>query len=115
MTGHENIVVMRRQGFRPSAVWVTDTDARHCVQTAKDWHREPASKTGELLPEVVLSATDVPEQLDFRFLVGLQVHASSHRSEERARRLFQAIQAYHPAVLVAVLDGKTELFRRSHG
>ena len=112
MTGHENIVVMRRQGFKPAAVWVTDTDARLCMQAAKDWHLYPAAKTGEFMPEVVISAADVPEQLDLRFLVGLQVHASSHRSEERARRIFDSIRAHHPAALAAVLHGKTEIFRR---
>lgn len=113
MTGHENILVMRRKGYAPAGVWVTDTDSAMCKQVAKDWHRETNPYTGQFFPQVVLSAMDTPEAMDFRFLVGLQVHARSDRSEDRNARLFEAIKKANPAVVAAVLNGQTTIHWRA--
>ena len=113
MTGHENILVMRRKGYAPAAVWVTDTDAPLAVACAKDWHRKTNAYTQQFCPQVVLSAGDTPEAMDFRFLVGLQVHSRSDRGNDRETRLFEAIKKANPAVLAAVLNGQTTIHWRT--
>ena len=100
MTGHEQLLALRRRGMAPSSVWVTDTDLPMCWQIARDWHIH-----GDY-PAIVLRADDTPEAMDFRCLVGLQVHARSDRSEERGARLFDSIKAANPALVVAVLNGE---------
>lgn len=111
MTGHENILVMRRKGYAPAAVWVTDTDSPVCGQIAKDWHQQTNPFTRQFFPQVVIASSDTPEALDFRFLVGLEVHVRSDRSEARQFRLFEAIKKIEPAVIAAVLDGQTTIHR----
>lgn len=107
MTGHEQLLAMRRKGYAPAGVWVSDTGAPLCWKAARDWHEEPS------WPEIVLREDDMPEAMDFRCLVGLCVHARSDRSEERAARLFEAIKAANPAIVIAVLDGQTQVHRRA--
>jgi hypothetical protein len=68
VTGHEHILALRRSGRAPRFVWVQDF---------------PGAIYGAM--NVRLAPTDVPEQLDFRFLVGLTalVEGFDHARVER--------------------------------
>lgn len=75
MRGHETILKMREQGTKPSFVFVNDypcdTDFFETGHTA-----------------CVCVHGDVPETIDMRFLVGLNVSVTSH-DENRAKALFE--------------------------
>ena len=59
MNGHEDILNLRRNGFKPAYVWLQD------------------SGLAPLDLSVTLAKTDNPEALDLRFLVGTTVLAES--------------------------------------
>ena len=80
MKGHEGIIQMRIKGQAPELVYLDDYET-----SLTDW-RELGTT-----PVVSLN-NEAPEALDLRFLVGLSVSVTS-RSEDRAKRLFNACKA----------------------
>lgn len=94
---------MRRSGVRPACVWVWDDADPLSEIASRDWHTEPNPFSGKLHAAIHVSAVDVPEALDFRCLVGMDVHLFNGRNDERARRMFLAIEKSKPAVLLSVI------------
>jgi len=80
MKGHEKIINLRMQGKVPELVYLDDFES-----ALADWEDMGTNP-------VVTLTNDVPEALDLRFLVGLRVSVTS-RSEDRAKRLFNACKA----------------------
>lgn len=106
MNGHLPLIDLRKQGYKPEAVFVIDGDCDH----PNDWHRPRYTRTGPLIAEVRIAANDNPQTLDLRWAVGLQIHLSAWRSLERGKRLHAALIAAKPKqVLTAVTLG--ELYR----
>lgn len=81
MTGQDQIIKLRRQGLSPGFVWVDD-----CAPCLDDG------------AHVALDARDVPEQQDWRFLVGLQVMVAGE-NPERVRRIAGACKEYAKRVI----------------
>lgn len=102
MTGHEPLLQMRRAGRKPACVWVLDDDSAETRTLASDWQTFPNAFSQKYHAHIRLNADDVPEAMDFRCLVGLQVHLSSSRGKARARRIFDAIAAASPDMVLAV-------------
>lgn len=105
MTGHEPLQRMRRAGLRPTCVWVMDDDAPLSREQAMTWHQHPNPFAGKFFVHILLSPEDIPETMDFRCLVGLQVHTDSSRGPERAKRLFDALVAAGPEVVIDAQHG----------
>lgn len=103
MTGHQHLIAMRRAGMRPACVWVWDDADPLSARAAREWQDSPNPFAGKLFADIHIAETDVPEALDFRCLVGMHVHLFNDRSEERARRMFRAIEKAAPARLVSVI------------
>ena len=76
MRGHEPLIQMRLEGFKPALVFLVDNPRR------PDWHIHGGS------PEVSIY-DDHPERSDLRFLVGLRVSITA-RTEDRAKAFFEA-------------------------
>lgn len=87
MTGHEALHKMRRNKLVPRAVWITDGDDVR----ARDWHEEPNCCDLQKHACISIAETDIPETLDFRSVVGLEVHLSGERGPVRLRRLHAAL------------------------
>jgi len=102
MTGHEPLLQMRRAGRKPACVWVHDDDTAATREMASDWQTFPNAFSQKYHAHIRLNADDVPEAMDFRSLVGMQVHMSSARGSDRAKRLFEAIKAASPSMVLAV-------------
>lgn len=94
MTGQDRILAMRRKGLRPTCVWVSDY---------------PCDTADGLT--VSLAATDVPEQQDWRFLVGITALVDGD-SAERVRRIAEACKAIAKRVIATTyaLTGQTDAF-----
>lgn len=101
MTGHEPLLQMRRAGKRPECAWVLDDDAPDHLLVARTWHELPNEFTHKFQAHIHTRSTDIPETLDLRCLVGLQVHLVCGRSADRCKRLFDAVAAAKPALLIA--------------
>lgn len=87
MTGHEELKAMRRARRVPRCVWVTDgPDVR-----ARDWHEEPNCEDMQRHAVLSIAGGDIPEALDLRCCIGLEVHVAGERGEARARRLHAAL------------------------
>jgi hypothetical protein len=87
MNGHEPLLAMRRDRRVPRCVWITDgEDIR-----SRDWHEEVNYADQQRHAVIEISASDIPEALDFRCVIGLEVHLSAERGQERARRLHGAL------------------------
>lgn len=87
MTGHEALQAMRRARRVPRCVWITDgEDIR-----ARDWQDEPNLFDRQKHAVIAIAATDIPEALDFRCVVGLEVHVAAERGQARAKRLHAAL------------------------
>ena len=74
MTGQDQIIALRRKGFAPRYVWVSD--------------RPAAVLDGAT---VRLNPADVPEQQDWRFLVGLTALVDGPQAD-RVARIAAAVQ-----------------------
>lgn len=87
MTGHEALRALRRAHRVPRCVWITDgEDVR-----ARDWQDEPNSADSQRHAVITLAASDIPEAMDFRCCVGLEVHIAGERGEARAKRIHNAL------------------------
>lgn len=97
MTGHDPLIAMRIHGVRPSE-WVDliDTDdqtAVPCVDTSNtvmSW-TTPSFPDGTLRPTVQIKHSEMPEKLDFRVMVNMNVTASTRHSQDRAKRIHEAL------------------------
>lgn len=85
MTGHEQVIALRRQGVRPVCLWVSD----YAAMSAGD------GVTVRLTPQ------DVPEQLDWRFAVGLTVLVDGHDAR-RVERIAAACKQFAKRVVATV-------------
>jgi len=98
MIGHEPLKNLRMRGIKPRAVWVIDYPS----QISRDWNA-PVTVSGLPMdrhyPSVSIEATDRIHDLDLRFLVGLEVHASSG-NETRAKALFEACKRSGAALVI---------------
>ena len=97
MTGHEPLIAMRIRGVRPGD-WVEliDTDEQTtvpCVDTSNavlSW-TTPSFPDGRLCPTVQIKHSEMPEKLDFRFMVNMNVTSSTRHSHDRAKRIHEAL------------------------
>lgn len=115
MTGHEQLIAMRRAGKRPACVWVWDDADPVSARAAREWQDNPNPFAGKLYAEIHLSETDVPEALDFRALVGMRVHLFNNRGADRARRVFKAISKAEPGFLISVVGDEVLIHGGANG
>lgn len=112
MTGYSPLLNLRRARVQPSLVRVTDGVAPF----AKDWHEQVAGRSQQYHAHIQVDAQDTPEALDLRALIGLVVMVDGERSEDRTRRLFDAVKAFKPLAAIALLANETLFFdSRQHG
>jgi hypothetical protein len=87
MNGHQALIALRRARRVPRCVWVTDgSDPR-----TKDWHEEINHADQQRHAVLEIAASDIPEALDFRCVVGLEVHVAAERGAARGIRIHQAL------------------------
>lgn len=110
MTGQEALIQMRRAGSRPPFVFVADSDDAYCIEAAATWHKEPNQFAQRIYAHLRVLATDVPEALDLRCLVGLRVQLIADRTAERGHRLFEAIKAASPKFLIAEIGDAVKTY-----
>lgn len=97
MTGHQPLIAMRLAGRIPGD-WIevydtADGIAMPCVRTddpVMSW-TTPSNESGAITPTVQVKHSETPEALDMRFVVGLNVRASTYHSLDRAKRLHGAL------------------------
>ena len=111
MNGHEPLLTMRRSGGVPRAVWVADGEAPRST----DWHREPNCCDGEYHAVVRIDPQDIPEVLDLRWAIGLEVHLTAERGEPRARRLHEALIAAQARRVITSIHGASGVDLILHG
>lgn len=106
MTGHEPLLAMRRAGRVPRCVWITDGDDVR----ARDWHNIPNAFDQYSHAAIALYAGDIPEALDFRCCIGLDVHIAGERGDVRAKRLHAALidAGARRVVTSTYADGKVQ-------
>lgn len=107
MNGHEPLQAMRRVHRVPRCVWITDGDDIR----SRDWQEEPNAADQQRHAVISIAAADIPETIDFRCVVGLEVHLAAERGEARAKRLHAAlIEAGAKRVLTSIhADSGVEL------
>lgn len=102
MTGHEALQAMRRARRVPRCVWITDgEDVR-----ARDWHEEVNLFDLQRHAVIAVAAADIPEALDFRCLVGLEVHLAAERGQARAQRLHAALIEAGASKVITTVHGE---------
>lgn len=103
MNGHEPLQAMRRARRVPRCVWITDgEDIR-----ARDWHEEVNCADQQRHAVIAIGSSDIPEALDFRCLVGLEVHLSAERGQARAKRLHNALIDAGARRILTTVQGET--------
>lgn len=112
MTGYGPLLDLRRARVQPSLVCITDgTDP-----FSKDWHDQVAGRSQQYHAHIQVDQQDTPEALDLRALIGLVVMVAGERTEDRTRRLFEAVKASKPLAAIALLANETLFFdSRQHG
>lgn len=112
MTGYSPLLELRRARVQPSLVRITDG----ADPFVKDWHGQVASRLRQYHAHIQVEQQDTPEALDLRALIGLVVMVAGERTEDRTRRLFEAVKASKPLAAIALLKNETLLFDgRQHG
>lgn len=112
MTGADALRAMRRSvGQVPIAVWITDGDEPR----AQDWHEERNCIDGHYHAAIGLTTNDIPETLDLRCVVGLEVHLSAERGEPRARRLHDVLVEAGAKRVITSIHAETGIDLLTHG
>lgn len=87
MTGQDQIIAMRKRGYAPQFVWVSDF---------------PTAILDGMT--VRIAAEDVPERLDMHFLVGLTALVEG-RDADRVRRLGKVCEGFAKRVIASTFAG----------
>jgi non-ribosomal peptide synthetase component F len=111
MNGHEPLQAMRRIHRIPRCVWITDGDDIR----SRDWDEEPNVIDQQRHAVISLAAADIPEAIDFRCVVGLEVHLSAERGETRARRLHTALIEAGAKRVITSIHAETGIDLLTHG
>ena len=99
MIGHIEIIQARKQGLKPSIVFVFD----YGEIRSDSWFSPEDMLQNGFIPEVHIHLDDDIAKLDFRFLVGCAV-AINTNNRDRSRLLYRAIKKVVPQSLT-VSDG----------
>lgn len=91
--GHNAIIDIRMEGYKPSDVWLVLHDER--PQFGTFTHPEQLMQTGSF-PEVHVMPDEVIETLDLRFLRDLTVHIVG-QSRARCRSALRRVAEFEPA------------------
>lgn len=111
MNGHEALRAMRYGKHAPRCVWITDgNDAG-----AKDWDQYINDTDQQRHAVIELNAGDIPEALDFRCLVGLEVHIAGERGEARATRIHNAVIAANAKRVITSIYAPEGVQLLTHG
>lgn len=110
MTGQNQIIAARKQGYKPAAVFVM-AGLEPCVSTRFD-EPENALRFG-LYPTVYIPVAELASRLDLRFLAGLRVHVHADAFTDEVLRLVDAIHSAGAAYLIAgsLQDGEILEYR----
>lgn len=111
MRGHRQIIAARRDGYKPSQVFVDLVDEPRPGVTKYD-EPENGLRLG-CYPHVEVLRREVGAALDFRFLVGLTVHVHGQEMDETMGVLLDLIEAQAPEKLVACAGDALMFF--NHG
>lgn len=111
MIGYDSLAELRRGGVQPSLVRITDG----VDPFAKDWQTEVAGVSQQFHAHVQVDPQETPEALDLRALIGLVVMVDGQRSDERTRRIFNAVTAFKPRAAIAPLANETLIFHNTNG
>jgi hypothetical protein len=87
MKGHDGIIKMRMQGYKPSAIWIFDFP---CVPKWEEFQDDP---------EVCVHGDNL-NTLDLRYTVGLVVHINGD-TEERAKKLLDLCVQHSASKVIA--------------
>ena len=100
MTGQELIIRIRKAHKRPKAVWVW-VGINPCSQTDL-W-----ANYSDLwaFPWVEISPKDKIEQLDLRFMVGLQVHIDGNDSRNRILKMHRQATLAGAEMVFTLVEG----------
>lgn len=111
MKGDTALRAMRRARLVPRAVWVTDGDEPF----AGNWHEQINCCDQQRHAVIGVAAGDIPEALDFRCVVGLDVHLSAERGEARGRRLHAALIEAGARKVITSIHAETGINLLLHG
>ena len=102
MNGHNALMAMRRGNGAPRAVWVTDGPDKR----ARSWQEEANIADGRMHAALQIDAGDIPEGLDLRCCIGLEVHVAAERGADRGRRLHAVfVDAGAKRVITSIYGG----------
>lgn len=105
MKGHEQLIKIRKQGFKPPIVFIDD-----CVEFQMwNWLDE-----GYKYVTINTDESDCIEALDLRFLVGLRVSVLSY-SKKRSMRLIEALERAGVAEAYTAFDDRVITYSKKHG
>lgn len=111
MNGHQPLQTMRRAHRVPRCVWITDGDDIR----SRDWHQEPNCTDQQRHAVLSLAESDIPETIDFRCVIGLEVHLAAERGESRARRLHAALIEAGAKRVITSIHAETGVNLLLHG
>jgi argininosuccinate synthase len=100
MRHHENVIHMRKNGFKPACIHL---EAGNFVPDWKWWPEHDLSNA-----RVEIQAQDSPHHLDLRFVVGCQVRVDG-TDRTRVRALFDKAQASGAERVIGHVSDDTNL------
>lgn len=115
MTGDRPLIAMRRSGMHPAGVWVTDSDDQYARITAREWPLHREEQRGHQAAHLRIEASDIPEALDLRCVVGLTCHVATDRGATRFTRIFEALIAAGAAAVVGVHNDEVRMHPQPEG
>lgn len=100
MKGHDALIALRKQGFKPAGVWIC-----HAHDPSRGWASWMRYAGHDRYPEVEILPTEVPELLDLRFAIGLVAHVSGMKEYAKAKRLHKALVEAKAKRVITVCGG----------
>ena len=101
MIGHNAIVNLRLEGYRPAELWLVLHEERPAFSSFT--HPETLMHTGGH-PEVHVLPDEAAETLDLRFVRGILVHIVG-QDEERCGRALRRVAEFEPAKAITAGEG----------
>lgn len=107
MTGHQQIIRARMNGWKPSAVWIEA--GTEPMPILSRWDEPEKALDYGFYPTVHIPADELGRKMDLRFLSGLNVHVHAEALTDRVFRLLDAISGLC-GHLVAIGENEMVMF-----
>ena len=112
MRGHQQIIDMRKEGYKPKSIFVQA--GFEPVVTCRFDDPDRAFETKQFA-EVWISNDEMAGHVDLRFVIGCRLHVHAERWSEELMQLLDRLVEAQPLQIVVLTDENDDMMIFEHG